>query len=233
MARPVRAWCDPALRARRHSPRRSLSGTRPSRSSVIGVTRVRRGSRIERDRRASSVYSRRLSPVRRGHRDHHRRRFRRGVGFDVLAPGADSVATLGQELFAPNGASVGAYCVQIFDCPTGATAARPVDRGGDLLDDGQALLTVRARARSSSRSRALRVSAAARSNSARASSGPAELRAADRRGRSAAGGSSAAPARRSARRRARGPPPGRTPSRRATARFSSTTGDGASRASSS
>jgi hypothetical protein len=31
------------------------------------------------------------------------------------------VATLGQELFAPNGASAGTYCVQIFDCPTGAT----------------------------------------------------------------------------------------------------------------
>ena len=32
-----------------------------------------------------------------------------------------SAATLGQELFAPNGASAGSYCVQIFDCPTGAT----------------------------------------------------------------------------------------------------------------
>jgi hypothetical protein len=31
------------------------------------------------------------------------------------------VATLGQELFAPNGASAGTYCVQISDCPTGAT----------------------------------------------------------------------------------------------------------------
>jgi hypothetical protein len=31
------------------------------------------------------------------------------------------VATLGQELFAPNGASAGNYCVQIFDCPTGST----------------------------------------------------------------------------------------------------------------
>jgi hypothetical protein len=30
-------------------------------------------------------------------------------------------ATLGQELFAPNGASAGSYCVQIFDCPSGAT----------------------------------------------------------------------------------------------------------------
>jgi hypothetical protein len=31
------------------------------------------------------------------------------------------VASIGQELFAPNGASAGTYCVQIFDCPTGAT----------------------------------------------------------------------------------------------------------------
>jgi hypothetical protein len=31
------------------------------------------------------------------------------------------VATLGQELFAPNGASAGTYCVQVFDCPTGST----------------------------------------------------------------------------------------------------------------
>jgi hypothetical protein len=34
-------------------------------------------------------------------------------------------ATLGQELFAPNGASAGSYCVQIFDCPTGATGCTP------------------------------------------------------------------------------------------------------------
>jgi hypothetical protein len=34
-------------------------------------------------------------------------------------------ATLGQELFAPNGASAGAYCVQIFDCPAGATGCTP------------------------------------------------------------------------------------------------------------
>ena len=44
----------------------------------------------------------------------------------------------------------------------------------------------------------------------------------------AAGGSRAAPARRRARRRARARPPGRTPSPTATARLSSTTGDGAS-----
>jgi hypothetical protein len=31
------------------------------------------------------------------------------------------VAVLGQELFAPNGASAGTYCVEIYDCPTGAT----------------------------------------------------------------------------------------------------------------
>ena len=30
-------------------------------------------------------------------------------------------AALAQELFAPNGASAGGYCVQIFDCPTGTT----------------------------------------------------------------------------------------------------------------
>lgn len=31
------------------------------------------------------------------------------------------VAALGQELFAPNGASSGLYCVEIYDCPAGAT----------------------------------------------------------------------------------------------------------------
>jgi hypothetical protein len=50
-----------------------------------------------------------------------------GVGFGALSGSTCSlqiqtpVATLGQELFAPNGASPGTYCVQIFDCPTGAT----------------------------------------------------------------------------------------------------------------
>ena len=50
-----------------------------------------------------------------------------GVGFGAVAGTTCSmqvqtpVATLGQELFAPNGASAGAYCVQVFDCPTGAT----------------------------------------------------------------------------------------------------------------
>ena len=50
-----------------------------------------------------------------------------GVGFGAPSGSTCSlqiqtpVATLGQELFAPNGASPGTYCVQIFDCPTGAT----------------------------------------------------------------------------------------------------------------
>ena len=50
-----------------------------------------------------------------------------GIGFGALSGSTCSlqiqtpVATLGQELFAPNGASPGTYCVQIFDCPTGAT----------------------------------------------------------------------------------------------------------------
>ena len=50
-----------------------------------------------------------------------------GIGFGAVSGSTCSlqiqtpVATLGQELFAPNGASAGAYCVQIFDCPTGAT----------------------------------------------------------------------------------------------------------------
>lgn len=33
----------------------------------------------------------------------------------------NAAAALGQELFAPNGASAGTYCVQISDCPTGST----------------------------------------------------------------------------------------------------------------
>ena len=50
-----------------------------------------------------------------------------GVGIGTVSGAACSlqlqtpVATLGQELFAPNGASAGTYCVQIYDCPTGAT----------------------------------------------------------------------------------------------------------------
>lgn len=37
----------------------------------------------------------------------------------------NSTAVIGQELFAPGGASTGSYCVQIFDCPTGATGCTP------------------------------------------------------------------------------------------------------------
>jgi hypothetical protein len=50
-----------------------------------------------------------------------------GVGFGTVSGTTCSlqiqtpVAALGQELFAPQGASAGAYCVQIFDCPTGTT----------------------------------------------------------------------------------------------------------------
>jgi hypothetical protein len=50
-----------------------------------------------------------------------------GVGFGGVSSGACSVqignpaATLGQELFVPNGASAGTYCVLISDCPAGAT----------------------------------------------------------------------------------------------------------------
>jgi hypothetical protein len=50
-----------------------------------------------------------------------------GIGFGAVSGSTCSlqvqtpVATLGQELFAPNGASPGTYCVQIFDCPTGTT----------------------------------------------------------------------------------------------------------------
>jgi hypothetical protein len=54
-----------------------------------------------------------------------------GVGFGTLSGGIcalqvqNSAATLGQELFAPSGASTGTYCVQVFDCPTGATGCTP------------------------------------------------------------------------------------------------------------
>jgi len=50
-----------------------------------------------------------------------------GVGFGTPSGSTCSlqlqtpVATLGQELFAPSGASPGTYCIQIFDCPTGTT----------------------------------------------------------------------------------------------------------------
>jgi hypothetical protein len=50
-----------------------------------------------------------------------------GIGFGAVSGSTCSlqvqtpVAVLGQELFAPNGASPGTYCVQIFDCPSGTT----------------------------------------------------------------------------------------------------------------
>ncbi len=50
-----------------------------------------------------------------------------GIGFGAVSGTTCSLqiqsptAALGQELFAPNGASAGSYCVQIFDCPSGAT----------------------------------------------------------------------------------------------------------------
>ena len=51
------------------------------------------------------------------------------VGVGLGAPSGAScslqlqtpVAALGQELYAPNGATAGSYCVQISDCPSGAT----------------------------------------------------------------------------------------------------------------
>ena len=93
-------------------------------------------------------------------------------------------------------------------------------RGGDAPGP-----QARARSSSSARSRALRVSAAARSNSARASSWRPSFDqqvAAHARQQVVA---LRAPARRRARRRARGPPRARTPSPTATARLSSTTGE--------
>jgi hypothetical protein len=50
-----------------------------------------------------------------------------GIGFGAVSGSTCSLqiqtptAALAQELFAPNGASSGTYCVQIFDCPTGTT----------------------------------------------------------------------------------------------------------------
>lgn len=50
-----------------------------------------------------------------------------GIGFGTVSGTTCSlqvqtpVAALAQELFAPSGASAGAYCVQIYDCPTGTT----------------------------------------------------------------------------------------------------------------
>jgi hypothetical protein len=50
-----------------------------------------------------------------------------GIGVGSLSGSAcvlqlqTPVAALGQELFAPSGASAGTYCVQIYDCPTGTS----------------------------------------------------------------------------------------------------------------
>ena len=50
-----------------------------------------------------------------------------GIGFGNVSGTTCSLsvqtptAALAQELFAPNGASSGTYCVQIFDCPTGTS----------------------------------------------------------------------------------------------------------------
>ncbi len=50
-----------------------------------------------------------------------------GIGIGTVSGAVCAVqvqnpaAVLGQELFAPNGATAGAYCVQISDCPTGST----------------------------------------------------------------------------------------------------------------
>ena len=50
-----------------------------------------------------------------------------GLGIGTLSGSTCSLqlqapaAPLGQELFAPSGASAGTYCIQISDCPTGAT----------------------------------------------------------------------------------------------------------------
>jgi hypothetical protein len=50
-----------------------------------------------------------------------------GIGFGTVSGTTCAlqiqtpVAALSQELFAPNGASAGTYCVQIFDCPTGTS----------------------------------------------------------------------------------------------------------------
>jgi hypothetical protein len=55
-----------------------------------------------------------------------------GIGFGTVANSACAVqvstptATLGVELFAPNGANAGTYCIQISDCPTGTTGCSSV-----------------------------------------------------------------------------------------------------------
>ena len=37
----------------------------------------------------------------------------------------NSAAVLGQELFAPSGATAGSFCVQVFDCPPGTAGCSP------------------------------------------------------------------------------------------------------------
>jgi hypothetical protein len=50
-----------------------------------------------------------------------------GVGFGAVSGSScvtqvqTATAQLNQELFAPNGAAAGSYCVQIYDCPTGTS----------------------------------------------------------------------------------------------------------------
>ena len=54
-----------------------------------------------------------------------------GIGFGTVSGSTCATqiqapaAPLNQELFAPNGASAGAYCVQIYDCPTGTANCTP------------------------------------------------------------------------------------------------------------
>ena len=54
-----------------------------------------------------------------------------GLGFGTVSGSTCAAqiqapaAPLNQELFAPNGASAGAYCVQIYDCPTGTASCTP------------------------------------------------------------------------------------------------------------
>lgn len=54
-----------------------------------------------------------------------------GIGFGAVSGTACVMqiftpeATIGQELFVPNGASAGAYCVQIFDCLPDAEECEP------------------------------------------------------------------------------------------------------------
>ena len=86
-------------------------------------------------------------------------------------------------------------------------------RPGGRRERADVAAAAAARGSSSSRSRALRVIAAARSNSARASSQPPQPARAGRRARWAAGGSARASPSRPARRRPAGRAPGRTPCR--------------------